>query len=355
MSSSWVQSCRMDNGQHAGRGRAFLLPRSWMEESEDTDDPLGAGDDVQGDGAAAQRTEQVTQLRYVLVTPARNEEAFIGKTIESMLAQTARPLRWVIVSDGSTDRTDKIASDYSRRHDWIEFLRMPERQGRDFGGKVAGFNAGYARLKDLKFEIIGSLDADLSFPKDYFEFLLGKFAEDPRLGVAGTPFTEGGEAYDYRFSSTEHVSGACQLFRRECFEAIGGYVPLKGGGLDVVACMTARLKGWRTQTFIEQTCFHHKPMGSGNNKGKLAASFNLGQRAYRLGWHPVWQVSRSIYQMTKKPYLSSGCALFLGYCWAMVRRSERQVSPELIEFQRRDQMRRLREFFRARLPATKAR
>jgi len=284
-------------------------------------------------------------LRYVLITPARNEEAYIGLTLKSVVDQTVRPIKWIIVSDGSTDRTDDIVAGYARQYDWIELLRMPSREARHFGGKVACFAAGYARVQELQYDIVGSLDADLSFSADYFEFLLKKFAENPKLGVGGTPFTESGELYDYRFSSIEHVSGACQLFRRDCYESIGGYVPLKGGGIDVVAVQTARLRGWDTRTFPEKVLLHHRPMSSANHAGVLAARFKLGERAHSLGWHPLWQVFRSVYQMSKKPYVVGGCALFAGFFWATLTKKDQPISPELIAFQRRDQMRRLRAFF----------
>jgi glycosyltransferase involved in cell wall biosynthesis len=283
-------------------------------------------------------------LKYVLITPARNEEAYLELTIQSVIAQTVRPLRWVIVSDGSTDGTDDIASRYAAVHDWITLVRMPARADRHFAGKVGSIKAGVASLADLSYDAIGSLDADITFDEHYFEFLLGKLEADPRLGLVGTPFDEGSGTYDYRFSSLDHVSGACQLFRRECFEEIGGYVPLKGGGIDVLAVLTARMKGWRTRTFTEKVSHHHRPMGSANDRQKLAAQFKLGQRAYRLGFHPVWQLFRSIYQMSRRPYLVGGAALALGYLWALAARAERPVPPEVVRFQRADQMKRLRAF-----------
>src|SRR5258705_6705046 len=148
-----------------------------------------------------------TVLSYVLITPARNEERFIELTIKSVVAQTVRPLKWVIVSDGSTDRTDVIVQRYSVDHPWIELVRMPERRERNFAGKVQAFNAGHARMAGLKYDIIGNLDADVSFESENFEFLLGKFADNPRLGVAGTPYRGGSIQYDYRLISLEHVSG----------------------------------------------------------------------------------------------------------------------------------------------------
>src|ERR1022692_3245971 len=179
-------------------------------------------------------------LKLVLVTPARNEAEFIEGTVKSVIAQTVRPVRWVIVSDGSTDGMDDIVSRYVAGYPWIELVRMPERKERNFAGKVHAFNAGRERCKDLEYDVIGNLDADVTFDQDYFDFLLKKFAENPKLGVAGTPFREGSYQYDFRFTSVEHVSGQIQLFRRECFEAIGGYTPIKTGGIDLVAVMTAR-------------------------------------------------------------------------------------------------------------------
>jgi glycosyltransferase involved in cell wall biosynthesis len=289
---------------------------------------------------------QKSQVRYALVSPARNEEAFIELTLQSVVAQTHRPVRWIVVSDGSTDGTDEIVKRYTAQHDWIELLRLPERKERHFGGKVHCFNAGFARLADVDYDIVGSLDADLSFAPGYFEFLMQRFAEDPRLGLAGTPFEEDGKTYDYRYTSKEHVSGACQLFRKKCFADIGGYVPLKGGGIDSVAVMTARMRGWHTQCFTEFTTHHHRPMGTGAGNSRLSASYRLGQRAYRLGWHPAWQVFRSVYQMTRQPYFVGGAALLAGYGAAMFHREERPISQELIDFQRRDQMARMRKFFK---------
>ena len=280
---------------------------------------------------------------YVLITPARNEEAFIELTLKSMVAQTVHPLRWVIVSDGSTDRTDEIVRKYTGEHAWIELLRMPERQERHFGGKVLCFNAGWERVKGLKCDVIGNLDADLSFDSDVFGFLLGKFSEYPKLGVAGVPFTEGKGTYDFRFSSVEHVSGACQLFRRECFETIGGYQPMKGGGIDVLAVLTARMKGWQTRTFPEKVCFHHRSMGSAKDSA-ARISYRLGQKDYLLGRHPLWQLFRAVYQMKRPPYVVGGVTLFAGYFWSVLRRVPRSVPREIVAFQRQEQMQRLKRF-----------
>ena len=282
---------------------------------------------------------------YVLITPARNEAAFIELTLKSVVAQTVRPLKWVIVSDGSTDGTDELVRKYAADNPWIELVRMPERKERHFAGKVHAFNAGYARLKDINYQVIGSLDADISVDEDYFAFLLQKLADDPRLGLVGTPFQEGGgPIYDYRFVSIEHVSGACQVFRRECFEAIGGYVPVKGGCIDHIAVITSRMKGWRTRTFTEKVSQHHRAMGTAQ-QGILRARWKNGAKDYSVGNHPLWELCRMARQMSQRPLLIGGAMVMAGFLWDTVRRAPRPVSPELVAFYRREQMQRLKAFF----------
>jgi biofilm PGA synthesis N-glycosyltransferase PgaC len=285
-----------------------------------------------------------TNSNYVLVTPARNEGQFIELTIKSVVSQSRLPLKWVIVDDGSTDETAEIVARYAATNTWIELIRIPEGQERSFAGKVFAFNAGLQLVKDLPYEILGSLDADVSFESDYFEYLLTEFTGNPKLGVGGTPFTEGEGTYDFRFTSIEHVSGACQLFRRECFEAIGGYSPIAGGGIDLVAVVTARMRGWQTRTFTKRVCFHHRKMGSAINKG-LRLPFKWGQTDYRLGGHPWWQLFRCVYQMTKKPYVVGGALCLAGYYLAFFSRRPRDVSDEFATFRGKEQMRRLKNLF----------
>lgn len=280
---------------------------------------------------------------YVLITPARNEALLIEQTIGSVVAQTVLPIKWVIVSDGSTDGTDNIVRKYVTEYNWIELVRTPERSERHFAAKVHAFNAGYARVKDLEYEIIGNLDADVSFDdKDYFAFLMSKFAEDRGLGVGGTPYRLENSACDSRFVNVEDVVGACQLFRRECFEEIGGYLPVKDGGVDDVAYLTARMKGWRTRTFTDKLFTHHRQSGTAEH-GPLEARFKTGALNYALGSHPIWEVFRTVYEMAKSPVVIGGLMLAAGYLWAMVRCMERSMPHELIVFRRREQMHRLRK------------
>ena len=289
-------------------------------------------------------------LSYVLITPARNEEALIGNTILSVKAQTIRPLRWIIVSDGSTDKTDEIVLAHAARNDWIELVRMPEHRDRQFAAKANAFNAAYERLEPLRFDLIGNVDADITFDPGYFAFLLDRFMELPDLGVAGTPFVEDISkpelhTYAHDGANLDHVSGACQIFRRECFEAIGGYVPIRGGAIDWIAVTTARMKGWRTRTFLEQVCHHHRKIGTANHS-TLTVRFHYGRKAYYVGGHPVWEVLRGIFQMRSSPLILGGLYFIAGYIWSSIIRMDRPVSVELIKFHRHEQMSRLRKLLR---------
>ena len=291
---------------------------------------------------------------YVLITPARNEAQFIESTLKSMVGQIYRPLKWVIVSDGSTDGTDDIVRKYSADNPWIELLRMPERAERHFAGKVHAFNAGYAKAKELNPDVIGNLDADVSIEPEHFFYLLSKFAENPEIGVGGSPFREGLRQYDYRFSNIENVWGGCQLFRRECFEAIGGYTPVKGGGIDHIAVLSARMKGWKTRTFADKVCIHHRAMNSAG-QGVLKARFKMGAKDYSLGNHPLWELFRTCYQMASPPFVLGGLAMGAGYLWSTVRRAQIPVSQDVVDFTHREQMQRLKKFatkFRSAPPAS---
>jgi glycosyltransferase involved in cell wall biosynthesis len=304
---------------------------------------------AEGERSESEKRSQREVLRYVLITPARDEARYIRKTLEAMIRQTVVPLRWVIVSDGSTDGTDEIVQEYASRHEWIRLLRMPERRERHFAGKVGAFYAGYEQVKDLEYDVIGNLDGDSSFDPDYIAYLLQKFEENPRLGVAGTNYIEDewdeSLKHDYRFSNIEDVTGQCQLFRKECFAAIGGYKPSKIGGIDLIATLSARMAGWQTRVFTDKLLFHHRQQGTAQFF-KYTVEWSNGRKDYLFGSHPLWEISRASYRLTKKPYIIGGCLLLSGYLWAMIRRSEKTVSEEFTRFRRKEQMARLSRIFR---------
>jgi glycosyltransferase involved in cell wall biosynthesis len=349
------------------RGRMGEIGRAKVEKElaweHSVDNLLAAYDRVLGTAVKAQQTApgvnpdvsvshnlpeaQSNNCSYVLVTPARNEEAFIEKTIESMIHQTILPLKWVIVDDGSMDQTAALARRYLDKYPWIELVQRPQRKDRHFAAKVQAFNAGFEKVKGLNYSVIGNLDADISFESDYMEFLLKKFPENPDLGVAGTIFKEEGYSSEKdSFEGHRHVAGQCQLFRRECWEQIGGYVPHRAGGIDWMAVITARMKGWETESFRERWFFHHRHLGTAE-RGAIASSFFYGQKDYYLGGHPLWELFRVAYRLTKPPFLIGGLALGLGYFWNLVRRAPRPVSPGLMAFHRKEQLSKLRAILKS--------
>jgi poly-beta-1,6-N-acetyl-D-glucosamine synthase len=291
-------------------------------------------------------------LSYVLITPARNEAAFIELTLKSVVAQTVPPAKWIVVNDGSTDATEELVRKYAADYTWIELIQMPERRERSFAGKAFAVSTGVARIGELQYDVIGNLDADVSFEPDYFAFLMERFAENPKLGVGGTAFQEKGNLdYNYEFVGIEHVSGMCQMFRRECFEAIGGYPAIKSGGIDLIAVLSARAKGWETRTFVEKRFVHHRSQSGALHSG-FRERLHVGRKDYLLGNHPVWEIFRGLYQMTHKPYFVGGFLVLAAYFWNTVRGVERSIPKELMALRRSEQLQRLKLLVQRRFRST---
>ncbi len=287
----------------------------------------------------------VNARSYVLITPARNEGKFIRGVIDSMVAQTVPPLRWIIVSDASTDDTDDIVQEYMEHTPWIELVQLPQAGPRDFGGKVRAFNAGYDRVRDLDYAFVGNLDGDLTFDPDHFEFLLDRFAENPDHGLMGTTYIDiGKEAGDELTRDTEHVPGACQLFRREAFEAIDGYTPLPTGGIDLLAELACRQAGWKSRSYSERTLTHYRPVGTAT-RGIYASRFNYGYRDYYFGGDPLWQVFRVFNQFRHRPYIIGGLCILAGYVWGHAMRKPSPVPPKVRKFRRSEQRARMKRMF----------
>jgi len=280
--------------------------------------------------------------RYVLITPARNEEAYIEETIEAVISQTVLPLAWVIVSDGSTDRTDEMVLDYSDRYDFLYLLRRNSDE-RNFESKVRSIDAGYQKLKEVRYDFIGNLDADVSFGHECFERLLEKFREDPDLGIGGGIINE---LIDGKFRpqiiSLNSVAGAVQLFRRNCYEQIGGYLPIPGGGIDSAAEIMARMHGWRVRTFPDIKVLHYRRVTTGK-RNILGTRFQNGVTNYLLGYHPIFQILSCLYRLVERPYLVGTLLILAGYCWSCVRRYPRPLPLDAIRFLRSEQKNRIRK------------
>ena len=274
---------------------------------------------------------------YVLMTAAHNEEAFIEKTIRSVLSQTVLPKRWVIVSDNSTDRTDEIVENFAKQHEFIHFLKLTRPAGRNFGLKGMALQRGIKLLEGLSFEFIGNLDADISVEPPYFESLMNHFERDPRLGLAAGSVHEeqGGEFRSRAANRVDSVPHAAQLVRRECYEVIGGYSTFKHGGEDWYAQQCAKMNGWHAQSIPALKVFHQRHTGAADKP--LRHQFRSGRVDYSFGSDPVFEFLKCAVRLTERPWLVGAVTRFLGFAWSGVIREKRPVPQEFIDFLRKEQ------------------
>lgn len=280
---------------------------------------------------------------YVLLTAARNEESYIEDTILSVVAQKRRPLKWVIISDGSTDETDRIIQSYVKQYDFIVYARRDEKSdGISFARKVFALRHGYGLLAGLEYQFIGNLDADITFDESYYENLLEEFQKNPKLGIAGGMlFEESNGKFTPRYlSEMRYVPGGVQLFRRTCYEQVGGYLPSRWGGEDTIALVMARMNGWEVKSIPGIHGFHNK--SSVVTRGLLRERFRNGVMFYALGSHPTFEVIKSMQRISEKPYVIGSIVRMCGYMWAACKRETRPASNEFVRYLRNEQWTRLR-------------
>jgi len=288
-------------------------------------------------------SDMTTGRDYVLVTPAKDEETVISVTIESVISQTIRPAEWVIVSDGSSDRTNEIIMAASLEHPWIRLLALPPRVERDFAAVVRATEAGVRFLSTTEFEYIGLTDADVRFDRDYFEKVIDRFESLPRLGVTGGMIVDPGISKNRLPRNIEDVMGGSQVFRRTCYEALGELVAIPEGGWDALTCARARMLGYETRLLTDLVVDHLKPRSIAQG-GWLRRHWQLGTRDYAVGYHPLYELVKCISRSPSSLFVGS-FAWWTGYCYAAIRRRERIVPKDLLAFVRADQMRKLKDGF----------
>lgn len=284
------------------------------------------------------------QTKFVLLTAAKNESEYIRYTLNSIVVQTILPARWVIVSDRSSDGTDDIVAEYEKKYEFIKLIRLEGEARRNFGSQVHAINIGYETLKGEEYDFIGNVDADISFADDYFERLIGKFAMRPCLGLAGgTIYEERHQRFQYRPGNSERsVPHAVQFFRRECFEDVGGYLPLRYGGPDWCAELISRMKGWAVESYADLIAYHHKPTLSG--EGRLRGAFRQGKMDYSLGSHLLFEAVKCLRRISRPPVFAYALARFIGFFSSFCEQEEKQVDNDVIRFLRSEQIGRLRSF-----------
>jgi biofilm PGA synthesis N-glycosyltransferase PgaC len=285
-------------------------------------------------------------MSYVLITAARNEQENIEKTIRAVTSQTILPKIWLIVSDDSTDRTDKIISSYESKYNFIRLVRRQAGNGRSFASKVYAIRTGLKQLNGTDYDFIGNLDADITFNPDYYERLFEIFGENPKLGIVGGVLFEphNGKWVRQRTNIEWSVNGGIQMFRRQCYDDIGGYLPLKKGGEDAVAEVMARKKGWQVKGVPQLEVFHHRETGTAS-RSFFSSRINLGIYHYSLGYMLWFEIARCLYRL-KKPYIAAELLTLLGYIVALLRRDEIVVPEDVQKCIRHEQIFRLKKAFR---------
>ena len=280
---------------------------------------------------------------YVLVSAGRNEQAYIEGLIDCIAAQTVRPLRWIIVDDGSTDETFARATARAATLPFIQVVKMTEGRARSFASKIYAVQRGCELLKDCPSDYIGFLDADILAGPEYYAQMIACFQSDPQLGLAGGAVLD---KYEDRVenprsgSEEHHVPGGVQFFRRRCFDQIGGYVPIAGGGEDTVADVMCLMHGWKIRVFPQYEIMHLRPDGSVNDH-LLERGMKWGRRFYLIGYHPLYYCGQCLRRIGHQPVFIGSLCMFIGFIAANLKRPPRPVSREFIRFLRKIQMQRL--------------
>jgi poly-beta-1,6-N-acetyl-D-glucosamine synthase len=277
--------------------------------------------------------------RYVVVTPVRDEEKYLAATIEAVTSQTVQPAEWVIVNDGSTDRTGEIIDAYSARFPWIRAVHRPNRGFRKAGGGVVeAFYDGYRALQSNDWEFVVKLDGDLTFSPTYFERCFQHFDGDPELGIGG------GEIYHQingqltlEVNPKFHVRGATKIYRRACWKAIGGLITATGW--DTVDEVKANMLGWRTMAFQDLPLLHHRLTGMAN--GMVRDRVKHGVACYVSGYHPFFVAASCSRRLVQKPYVVGSIAMAYGFLKGYLTRAPQVRDSRLIRYIRKQQLRRL--------------
>lgn len=287
------------------------------------------------------QTRPVMVPVYVLVTPVRNEEATLPSTIESVIRQTIQPKEWIIVSDGSTDGTDEIVRRYGSEHPFMRLERLERSHTANFASVVDAIEAGCRALRSADYEYIGLLDADVRFSADYYQILIGKFCENPKLGLAGGWVKDlvNGKLEAGRLNPKE-VAGATQFFRRSCFESLGGLMALPEGGWDAITCVRSRMQGYETRTYSEPIMEHLKPRNSIHG-GSIRRKWQMGVRDHALASHPLFEMLKCAGRVLEQPLFLGALARFAGYMSCGLQGRKTLLSPEVVRFIRHEQMARV--------------
>jgi poly-beta-1,6-N-acetyl-D-glucosamine synthase len=275
--------------------------------------------------------------RYAVITPAHNEARFLPRVIESMAQQEIRPLRWIIVDDRSTDETWDIIQEAAARYDFIKAFTLRGDLERRLGAQVVRvIREGYRRL-DVEVDFLVKMDADIVLPHDYFGNMMKRFAADPKLGIAsGKGFVEHQGEWIRERCPDFHVPGFTKMYRKSCFDDIGGWIEIYGW--DILDGAKARMRGWKTRSFNGETIYHLRLMGSA--RGMLRGHIGHGRGMWAIRSNPLFVLARSVYRAFEVPYFA-GLMIFGGYIWGALSGEPRLQDRALGKFLRKEQVSRL--------------
>lgn len=279
--------------------------------------------------------------RYIVITPVRNEGLHFAETIAAMVAQTVRPLMWVIVDDGSTDDTGALADHAAGTHAWIRVLHRSDRGFREQGsGVIQAFSEGFELCQHFAWEFVVKFDGDLSFPNDYFASCLARFAQNPKLGIGGgvvCKSVNGELVVESRGDPRFHVRGATKVYRRACWDQIGGL--LKTPGWDTVDELKANMLGWETYTFYDLKLRQHKDTGSADGAWRNWVKNGLAN--YVSAYHPLFMFVKCVKRAFARPYLLGAVGLAYGFLGGYFRRVPQVKDLAFTRYVRRQQLRKL--------------
>jgi biofilm PGA synthesis N-glycosyltransferase PgaC len=285
-------------------------------------------------------------LKYVLVTPAKDEANCIEKTILSVIAQRLVPQRWIIVDDSSSDKTSAIVKIYAEQHSWITLLTLPSSRTRDFASKIYAFNAGLKMLKGHQYDLIGNLDADIILGPDYYTNIVAEFERTPTLGLAGgAVYVPIGSRYSMHDTTSDSVAGAVQLFRRECFEEIGGYLPIESGGVDAAAEIMARMQGWSVRKVANNAVYEQRRTGHAHGRPWRAA-YKEGVQYHRLGYNLLFYCLRCMYRISDPPFVLGSALGMIGFLHARLRRDHIALPSDVVSYLHSEQLSKIRRRIR---------
>lgn len=283
--------------------------------------------------------------RYILISPVYNEEAHLAALVNCIVSQMVRPVVWLLVNDGSSDRTEEIIRNHMKEHEFIELLNLDRNHVESYySRKTQAFIKGYEQVRfKVGHGFVASLDADIIAPPNYYKSILQEFERNPRLGIAGgTYYYEKAGKRDDVLIDSSCVPGSLQMFRRECYEEIGGYIALKRGGDDTLASIMARMKGWETRSFREYAVMQRREVGTVGGKSILKARFGQGLTEYGVATHPLFMIAKSFRRcFLERPYLLGSCTRLIGFACGYIMREQRRMPAEAVRFVRREQVGRL--------------